>query len=161
METQEEKFSILMIENNKGDVVLTELAMEIAGYKVATYSVDTVDKGLDFIFKKNQYQHMPTPKLILLDLNLPCMNGRELIRTVKQDKEYYDIPIIVLTTSASERDRRECFKLGADKFVIKSISFDEFSEKLRKILALYLPRPSTKLGENLIIKGPNEFKKYS
>ncbi|MFI7588093.1 response regulator [Spongisporangium articulatum] len=124
---------ILLVEDDPGDVLMTREAF--ADNKVAN-RLHVVSDGVDavaFLRKEGKYADAPTPDLVLLDLNLPRMDGREVLATVKADEALRQIPVVVLTTSEAEEDVLRSYELHANAFVTKPVDFERFIEVVRKI----------------------------
>ena len=124
---------ILLIEDNPGDIRLTREALNESKMKVNLHVVMDGVEGCNFLKKKKKFADVPTPDLIILDLNLPKKDGRELLREIKQDKSLMVIPVVVLTTSFSEQDILESYGLHANCYVTKPLDFESFVEIVKKI----------------------------
>jgi two-component system response regulator len=127
------KIDILLIEDNPGDIRLTKEALKESKMKVNLHVVMDGVEGCDFLKKKENFVNAPTPDLIILDLNLPKKDGREVLRLIKLDKSLLVIPVIVLTTSSSEQDVLKSYGLHANCYVTKPLDFDSFVEIVKKI----------------------------
>jgi CheY-like chemotaxis protein len=124
---------VLLVEDDPGDVVLVTEAFE--HNKVAN-DLHTVQDGVEaiaFLRQEGAYANAPVPDLILLDLNLPRMDGREVLAEVKADERLRRIPVVVLTTSKAEEDVLRSYELHANAFVTKPVDFDRFIEVVRQI----------------------------
>jgi CheY-like chemotaxis protein len=124
---------VLLVEDDPGDVLMTREAFE--DNKVAN-RLSVVSDGvsaLEFLRKQGQYAQAPTPDLILLDLNLPRMDGRELLQALKGDETLRRIPVVVLTTSEAEEDVLRSYSLHANAYVTKPVDFDRFIDVVRQI----------------------------
>lgn len=133
-----EPIRILLVEDNEGDIVLTLKALEKA--KVLN-SVDVVRDGeqaLQFLRKEKPFREAETPGLILLDINLPRMDGREVLATIKKDEELKVIPVIMLTTSDSEKDVLQAYLHHANCFITKPVSFQSFMEVIHTIKEFWI-----------------------
>lgn len=120
MPTSAPPIRILLIEDNAPDVRLTTEALRHGKARVdLTVARDGVE-ALEML------RHDPLPDLILLDLNLPRKDGREVLRAVKSDPALVHVPIIILTTSSAERDVVESYRLGANAYVVKPVDLDRF-----------------------------------
>jgi chemotaxis family two-component system response regulator Rcp1 len=122
---------ILLVEDNPGDVELTLLALN-EGKIVNNLSV-TEDgiEAMAFLRREGLYQDAARPDLILLDLNLPRMDGRETLAAIKQSPELCDIPVVILTTSEAERDILESYKLHANCYIRKPVELERFIQVMR------------------------------
>ena len=123
---------ILLVEDNPGDVRLTKEALSECLIN-HVYVVYDGEEALDFLHQRGRYEKMPRPGLILLDLNMPRMNGIEFLRELKQDAHLCRIPVVVLTTSREEQDRVESFKLSVAGYMIKPVDYLQFVEVIRTI----------------------------
>lgn len=124
---------VLLVEDDPGDVLMTREAF--ADHKVAN-RLSVVSDGvsaLEFLRKEGEHAEAPTPDLILLDLNLPRMDGREVLAAVKDDPRLRQIPVVVLTTSEAEEDVLRSYELHANAYVTKPVDFDRFIDVVRQI----------------------------
>ncbi len=138
MTTAPARAQILLVEDNPGDVVLTQEALSEA--KVANDVHVAVDgeEAMRFLRRGPGYEDAPRPDLILLDLNLPRKDGREVLADVKGDPELRRIPVIVLTTSAAEQDILHTYDLHANSYVTKPLDIGDFLEAVRQIEGFWL-----------------------
>jgi len=124
---------VLLVEDDPGDVLMTQEAL--ADYKVAN-RLTVVTNGEDaiaYLRKQGQFADVATPDLVLLDLNLPRRDGREVLRDVKGDPDLRRIPIVVLTTSEAEEDVFASYDLHANAYVRKPVDFEQFVAAVRAI----------------------------
>ena len=124
---------VLLVEDDPGDVLLTREAFE--DHKLSN-NLHVVNNGVDalsFLAKEGPYADAPTPDLVLLDLNLPRMDGREVLGAIKGDEELRRIPVVVLTTSEAEEDVLRSYDLHANAYVTKPVDFDRFIDVVRRI----------------------------
>ena len=124
---------VLLIEDNAGDVRLTLEALRDA--KVLNH-LSIVSDGVEamaFLHKQPPFDKVPRPDIILLDLNLPRMNGREVLREIKTHESLRRIPVVILTTSRAEEDILRTYDLHANCFVTKPVDFDQFELVVRSI----------------------------
>ena len=129
---------ILLVEDNAGDVFLTQEAFEEG--KIANH-LSTVRDGaeaLEFLRGKGQHTGARRPDIILLDLNLPKKNGRQVLEEIRSDPSLRTIPVIILTTSKAEEDILRTYNLGANCYVTKPVDSDAFFEAVRKIEEFWL-----------------------
>lgn len=129
----EKIFEILLVEDNPADVRLTQEALKESSIGNNLNVVNDGVEALKFLRKEDKYIKAPNPDLILLDLNLPKKNGKEVLEILKQDESLRVIPVVVLTTSQSEDDIDRCYKLFANSYMIKPVDFDEFIGAIRSI----------------------------
>ena len=124
---------VLLVEDDPGDVLMTREAFE--DYKVRN-TLHVATNGVEamaFLRKEGEHAEAPTPDLILLDLNLPKMDGREVLAAVKDDAELRSIPIVVLTTSEAEEDVVRSYSLHANAYVTKPVDFERFVAVVQQI----------------------------
>ncbi|WP_331272316.1 response regulator [Motilibacter aurantiacus] len=124
---------ILLVEDDPGDVLLTREALEGASTPSTVHVVGDGVEAMAFLRKEGQYAAAPTPDLVLLDLNMPRMDGREVLAAVKADATLRTIPVVVLTTSGAEDDVVRSYSLYANAYVTKPLDFDDFGEVVRHI----------------------------
>ena len=129
---------VLLVEDDPGDVLLTQEAF--ADYKVAN-RLTVVSNGEDaiaYMRKQGRFAEVATPDLVLLDLNLPRRNGREVLLEIKSDPELRRIPVVVLTTSEAEEDIVAAYDLHANAYVRKPVDFEQFVAAVRAIDDFYI-----------------------
>lgn len=124
---------ILMIEDNPGDVRLTREAMRQAKLDNRLNVVGDGVQALAYLRRQGEYGSAPRPDLILLDLNLPRMDGREVLAEIKADPEFKSIPVVVLTTSSSAQDVERIYALHANCYISKPVDFDKFMQVVQQI----------------------------
>jgi CheY-like chemotaxis protein len=124
---------VLLVEDDPGDVVLTKEAF--ADNKVGNnlHVVSDGEEALRFLRQEGEFAESPRPDLILLDLNLPRKDGREVLRDIKADPELRSIPVVVLTTSEADEDILDSYDLHANAYVTKPVDFDSFIRIVRQI----------------------------
>ena len=128
-----EPINILLVEDDPGDVLMTQEAFEHHKIRNSLHIVKDGVEALEFLRREGQYENAPRPGLILLDLNLPRKDGREVLSEVKNDAELRSIPVVVLTTSEAEEDILRSYSLYANAYVTKPVDFDRFIEVVRQI----------------------------
>ncbi|MDA8173292.1 MAG: response regulator [Nitrospiraceae bacterium] len=126
-------YDILMIEDNPADVKLAREALKDAMLNVSMHSVPDGDKAMAFLRREGEYKDAPQPELILLDLNLPGKDGRQVLKEIKEDSRLKHMPVVVLTTSQAEEDICNAYKLQAGCYIAKPVDFDEFTNVIRAI----------------------------
>jgi CheY-like chemotaxis protein len=124
---------ILLVEDDPGDVVLTTEALNGSKLTNHVHVTENGELAMKFLRKEAPYEDAPRPDLILLDLNLPRMDGREVLAAIKEDPEYRRIPVVVLTTSEAEEDILRSYDLHANAYVTKPVHFDRFMEVVRQV----------------------------
>ncbi len=124
---------VLLVEDDPGDVLMTREAF--GDNKVANRLAVVSDgvSAMEYLRREGQYADAPTPDLVLLDLNLPRMDGREVLQALKGDPVLRRIPVVVLTTSESEEDVLASYSLHANAYVTKPVDFDRFIDVVRQI----------------------------
>jgi CheY-like chemotaxis protein len=124
---------ILLVEDNEGDIEMTRRAFQ--GHRPAC-NVSVANDGvaaIEFLSRQGAHADAPSPRMILLDLNMPRMGGLEFLRVIKADADFRSIPVIVLTTSREESDRVETFQLSVAGYMIKPADYRQFVEVVRTI----------------------------
>lgn len=124
---------ILMIEDNLGDIELTRQALKRGKLLNELHIVEDGEAALDFLYQRNQFNDAMRPDLILLDLNLPKISGRDVLKQVKEDKDLASIPIVVLSSSEDAADIKESYSLNANSFVTKPVRVDDFVNVVKSI----------------------------
>lgn len=120
---------MLIVEDNDDDYFATMRAFGKANLANPVRRCTNGDQALDYLFQRGEFSApdaAPRPGIILLDLNLPGVDGREVLRTIKENRELRKIPVVVLTTSHSELDIEECYAAGANSYVQKPVNFEGF-----------------------------------
>ncbi len=128
-----ESIEVLLVEDDPGDVVLIQEAFEDNKVRNRLHCVSDGVDALRFLRRQDEFADAPRPDLILLDLNLPRKDGREVLAEVKTDETLQQIPVVVLTTSKLEEDVLRSYKLHANAYVTKPVDFDRFIEVVRQI----------------------------
>lgn len=129
---------ILMVEDNPGDVRLTREALRGGKIWNEIHVVTDGVAALDFLHKKPPYERAPRPDLILLDLNLPKKDGREVLAAIKSDSSLKTIPVVILTTSQAEEDVIRAYNLNCNCYVSKPVDFEQFTRIVRAIEQFWL-----------------------
>jgi len=124
---------ILLVEDNEGDIELTREAFNDARFRNNLSIVEDGEKALDFLFKRNGYEDAVTPDIVLLDLNLPKVDGREVLETIKNDVELRRIPTIILTSSMADKDVLESYDLHANCYIVKPVNAIKFIDVVRNV----------------------------
>lgn len=114
-------YKVLQIDDNKSDIILTKIAFEKTSFNI---EFDSALNGLEGLSKLNAYKNLPN--LILTDVNMPKMGGKEFIRKFKSNKLFKNIPIVILSTSNYKKDIDDCYDLKVDKYLIKEKELDDF-----------------------------------
>ncbi len=124
---------ILLVEDDPGDVLMTREAFAHHKIRNPLHVAEDGVEALRFLKREGPFGEAPRPGLILLDLNLPRKDGRELLGEIKQDPRLRTIPVVVLTTSEAEEDILRSYELHANAYVTKPVDFEKFVEVVRKI----------------------------
>jgi CheY-like chemotaxis protein len=124
---------VLLVEDDDGDVLMTREAFEHHKIRNKLHVVQDGEEALQFLHREGPYANAPRPGLILLDLNLPRRDGREVLAELKADPELRVIPVVVLTTSEAEEDILRSYTLHANAYVSKPVDFDRFIDVIRQI----------------------------
>ncbi|AKB77523.1 Two-component system response regulator [Methanosarcina horonobensis HB-1 = JCM 15518] len=139
MRTQVAKsIEILLVEDSKGDVGLIEEVFEDAKIRNNLNVVEDGEEAILFLRGEGQFSGVPRPDIILLDLNLPKKDGREVLEEIKRDDDLKNIPVVVLTTSKAEEDILKSYNLHANAYVTKPVDFDQFIRVVRSIEDFWL-----------------------
>lgn len=129
---------ILLVEDNPGDVRLTKEALKDANVRNNLHVAMDGVEALAFLRKQGKHASVPRPDLILLDLNLPRKNGREVLEEIKQDFALQHIPVVILTTSQAEQDVLESYRLRANAYVTKPVDLEQFLRVVGSIEEFWL-----------------------
>jgi CheY-like chemotaxis protein len=124
---------VLLIEDDPGDIVITREAFEHHKIHNTLHVARDGQEGLDYLYQRGQHEGAQRPDLILMDLNLPKYDGRQLLEQIKSDPDLCHIPLVVLTTSAAEEDILRSYRLHANAYVTKPVGFEEFMNVIRQI----------------------------
>ncbi len=133
-----DKIEILLIEDNEGDIILTMEALTETTIPNTLSVTRDGEEGMEFLYKLGKYADAPTPDLILLDLNMPKKDGKEVLKEIKSHKELKVIPVVILTNSNAKKDVVECYELQANCYINKPLDFEEFSKVIRTIEQFWL-----------------------
>lgn len=136
--TDRDPFDILVVEDNRADVVLLKKAFEELRYLYRIHVAVNGDEALAFLYRRPPFADAPRPAIILLDLNLPGRDGREVLAEIKTDVTLRRIPAVVMTSSQSEIDVCQCYDLHANAFMTKAANFDELVGLVRQISDYWL-----------------------
>ena len=124
---------ILLVEDNEGDIELTKEAFEDAKFRNNLHIVEDGDEALNYLFKRNGYENAVLPDIILLDLNLPGTDGKEVLEVIKADEMLKRIPVIVLTSSEADKDIVDSYDLHANCYIVKPVNASKFMEVVQSI----------------------------
>ena len=132
----DQRADILLVEDNPDDVELTLDAFKTANLANTVHVARDGVEALEFLFGAaldNDQAIQEKPKLILLDLKLPRLNGHEVLKRIKGDRRTSGIPVVVLTSSSEERDVMRTYEVGANSYIVKPVDFEQFTEAVRDI----------------------------
>jgi CheY-like chemotaxis protein len=125
--------TVLLVEDDPGDELMTREAFEHNKVRNTLHVVRDGAEALDFLYRRAEHAEAPRPDLILLDLNLPKRDGREVLQEIKSEPDLAAIPVVVLTTSSAEEDILRSYSLHANAYVTKPVDFDQFINAIRQI----------------------------
>ena len=124
---------ILLVEDDSADIELTREALSDSKLMTNLHVVEDGIQAMDFLRKVGPYAEKPRPDVILLDLNMPRMDGREVLEELKVDEDLRSIPVVILTTSGAEEDILRSYNLGANCYVTKPVGLDQFMKVVETI----------------------------
>jgi two-component system, chemotaxis family, response regulator Rcp1 len=124
---------VLLVEDSPGDVRLTREALKDAKVQISLHVASDGIAAMAFLMRQGEHAHAPRPDLILLDLNLPRKDGREVLREIKESPTLRSIPVVILTTSASESDVLRSYQLHANCYISKPVDLDGFLKVVQSI----------------------------
>ncbi|NUM35324.1 MAG: response regulator [Candidatus Brocadiae bacterium] len=131
---QEHPFYILLVEDNQDHAELVKRTLEKTETESLIFHVDNGESALDFLYRRGIYQDnlcFPKPNLILLDLRLPKIDGLEVLRAIKQEERFLDIPVVILTSSDTEQDLTKAYRYHANSYLTKPVDFIKFSNMMK------------------------------
>lgn len=129
---------ILLVEDNPDDVLITKRAFLKGKIKNKLYVVNNGVEAIKFLNNEEEYEKTPVPSLIMLDINMPKMNGFEVLKEIKKNDKLKKIPIIMLTTSERDKDINKAYSLGANNYIVKPVNFDKFIKVIVEIKNYWL-----------------------
>lgn len=124
---------VLLAEDNDDDIELTRIGFEQADYAVELHVVLDGEQCLDYLHKRNAFASAPTPDILLLDLHMPRMGGMEVLDAINADPNLRHLPVIVLTTSSSEREIKEAYQRHCSGYLIKPVGFVDFVKTVQTV----------------------------
>ena len=152
--TEVRAVEILLIEDSPSDTELTVEALREAKVRNRLNMVEDGVQALEFLRRTGKYAHAPRPDLIMLDLNLPRKDGREVLAEIKADEDLRLIPVVVLTTSRAEQDVLRAYQLNANCYITKPVDFEQFLDAVRSIESFWLCvvtlPPKARAGRGLV-----------
>jgi CheY-like chemotaxis protein len=132
-ETQRGPLGVLLVEDDPGDVMIAQEALKASQLTSKLTVVPDGVEAIKYLRREDGYADVPRPDLILLDLNLPKMDGREVLAAIKADETLRSIPVVILTTSEAEEDVLRSYSLHANAYVTKPVDFERFIDVVRRI----------------------------
>ena len=129
---------ILLVEDNPGDARLAKEALKESKLMNNLSIAEDGVEAMNFLYKKGKYKNMPRPDLVILDLNLPKKDGREVLAEIKNDDDLKRIPVVILTISKAEEDILKSYNLHANCFITKPIDLDQFIKVVKSIEDFWL-----------------------
>jgi CheY-like chemotaxis protein len=134
-------FSILLVEDSDEDYMAFTRALNDTAVTVSLPRCTRGEEALDYLYRRGRFAdpaQAPRPALVLLDLNLPGMDGRELLTMIKGDEQLKSIPVVVVTTSRNPRDVEWCYQHGANSYQVKAIGYQQFKDTMRLLVEYWL-----------------------
>lgn len=128
---------ILLVDDNSTDALLIEECLKDSGIKFNLRYIPTGAECMNFLTARRQKENQPLPDLILLDLNMPAMDGREVMEAIQQNDDLRTIPVQVLSTSENEKDLRDLYRLGCSSYAYKSVDFEELQTTIATIMTFW------------------------
>ena len=130
--------NILLVEDNEGDIILTTEAFNDMKLENKIDVVRDAEEALRFLKKQDPFAEAVTPQLILMDINLPGMDGKQLLEIIKKDEELREIPVVMLTCSDEDADISECYDKHVNWYITKPIDYDKYTKVMHEIEAFYV-----------------------
>ena len=129
---------ILLVEDNEGDIILTTEAFKDMKLENQISVVRDGEEALRFLKKQEEHVNAPTPQLVLMDINLPGMDGKQLLDIIKKDEALKEIPVVMLTCSDTDADISECYDKHVNWYITKPIDYDKYTKVMHEIEAFYV-----------------------
>lgn len=132
---EQQPVTILLVEDDAGHALLIEKNLRRAGIANDIVVIKDGQKALDFLFKEGEYRAntLPLPPLVLLDLNMPVLDGYQVLQKIKTDVRTKQIPVVVLTTTDNPQEISRCYELGCNVYIIKPVEYAQFSDAIRRL----------------------------
>jgi two-component system, chemotaxis family, response regulator Rcp1 len=131
--SKQKKFVLLLVDDSEADVRLTRESFVESGIDIDMHVAMDGEQAMDFLHKRNGYEKMPRPDIVLLDLNMPKKDGREVLAEIKTDDALKLIPVIVLSMSRSYDDIELCYTLHANSYISKPVKLEEFIKVIKAV----------------------------
>lgn len=138
MKTNEKEISILLVEDNEGDVVLAKEALSEARIRNTVTVINNGEEALKYLYREGKYRNIELPDLILLDINLPRVDGMEVLAKIKADEDLKAIPVVMLTTSTSERDVLLAYRNYVNCYINKPINTEKLLAVIKNTESFWL-----------------------
>jgi len=132
------KVNILLVEDNEGDIILTTEAFKDMQLENNISVVKDGEEALRFLKKQGEFEKAPTPQLVLLDINLPGIDGKQLLEIIKKDDALKEIPVVMLTCSDTDSDISDCYDKHVNWYITKPIDYDKYTKVMHEIEAFYV-----------------------
>lgn len=132
------QIKLLLVEDNEGDIVLTVEALKRSEFTQDIQVVKDGQEALDYLHKEGRYENAEKPDLIFLDINLPKINGKEVLAQIKMNEDLKTIPVVMLTTSNSYDDVLESYRNHANSYITKPAGFNNFLEVIQNVKAFWI-----------------------
>lgn len=132
----EKTFVVLMAEDDEHDIIATKRAWKAGQMANPLHIVNNGEECLEYLERRGAYSDpvsSPRPGILLLDINMPRMDGLETLQRIRANEQFRSLPVVMLTTSKAEEDRMRSYALGANAYIVKPIGFDNFAEAIRTI----------------------------
>jgi CheY-like chemotaxis protein len=132
---------ILIVDDDPGDQELLRRSLETSEHRLTTRIVEDGEEALDYLMQRDRYQDpalAPRPDLVLLDLNMPRADGRQVLKAIRETPSLASLPVIVMTTSSRMDDIQDCYALGASSFITKPSKLDDFNTIVRSVESYWL-----------------------
>jgi CheY-like chemotaxis protein len=129
-------FAVLLAEDNEHDIIATKRAWKKHHIANPLYIVKDGEECLDFLHQRGKYGESgttPRPGILLLDINMPKMDGLAVLKHIREDGKLHHLPVVILTSSKDEEDRLKSYHLGVNAYIVKPVGFENFSEAVRRI----------------------------
>ncbi|MEO0794041.1 MAG: response regulator [Verrucomicrobiota bacterium] len=130
--------TVLLVEDNPGDVILTQEAFAENKLLNELHVASTGEEALSFLRREGSHAGAPRPDIVLLDLNLPGLSGREVLKIIKNDDDLRSIPVVILTTSADEADICQAYREHANCFITKPVDLDQFLDAIKTVHTFWI-----------------------
>jgi len=130
--------NILLVEDNEGDIILTTEAFKDMELENKISVVKDGEEALRFLKKQGEYKQAPTPQLVLLDINLPGIDGKQLLDIIKKDEALKEIPVVMLTCSDTDADISDCYDKHVNWYITKPIDYNKYTKVMHEIEAFYV-----------------------